>query len=155
VAAILTACREGKIKTLLLQGPELLRLAEAREALLGVPFVAVMATHEEPELDRAQAVLPAALWAEVEGTVTNYQRRVQRLRRTVPPPGEAAPRWELCAEILRSLGQPLRAASAREVFALVTESVKDYSGLDYKALGHFGHVLPLAGEAAPAAQAGA
>ena len=90
VDAILAACASGKIKALILQGPELLRLPEAAAALSSVPFVAVMATHEVPELDRAHVVLPAAMWAEVEGTFTNYQRRVQRIRRAVPAPGEAA-----------------------------------------------------------------
>jgi len=50
-------CSSGKVKVLVLQGPELLRLPEAK-ALSSVPFVAVMATHEVPELDRAHLVLP-------------------------------------------------------------------------------------------------
>ena len=62
-------------------------------------------------------VLPAAMWAEVDGTFTNYQRRVQRIRRAVPPPGDALPRWELAAGLLERLGAPLAATSAREVFA--------------------------------------
>ena len=66
-----------------------------------------MATHEGPELDRASVVLPAAVWAEVEGTFTNYQRRVQRVRVAVPAPGDATPRWELAAGLLERLGRPL------------------------------------------------
>ncbi|HEX9202795.1 MAG TPA: 2Fe-2S iron-sulfur cluster-binding protein, partial [Vicinamibacteria bacterium] len=81
VPAILEACRSGAVKALVLQGPELLRMPEAVDALARVPFVAVMATHEGPELERAHAVLPAAVWAEVDGTFTNYQRRLQRVRR--------------------------------------------------------------------------
>jgi predicted molibdopterin-dependent oxidoreductase YjgC len=88
-------------------------------------------------------VLPASAWAEVEGTFTNYQRRVQRLRRAVPPPGDARPRWELAAELLRRLGGSLAASSPREVFALLAKSVPDYAGLDYKALGATGRALPL------------
>ena len=61
------ACRDGKVKALVLQGPELLRQADAADALAKVPFIAVMATHEGPELERAHAVLPAAVWAEVRG----------------------------------------------------------------------------------------
>lgn len=141
VAEILRACRDGKVKALVLQGPELLRQADAVDALAKVPFVAVMATHEGPELDRAHAVLPAAVWAEIEGTFTNYQRRVQRLRRSVPGPGEATPLWELCAGLLERLGQPLGATSPRDVFARVAASVKDYAGLDYKTIGAMGKAL--------------
>src|SRR6185295_3056036 len=97
VAAILDACRSGAVKTLVLQGTELLRVPEAVDALAKVPCIAVMATHEGPELDRAHVVLPAAVWAEVDGTFTNYQRRVQRIRNAVPAPGAAVPRWELAA----------------------------------------------------------
>jgi NADH-quinone oxidoreductase subunit G len=152
VSAILEACRSGAVKALVLQGPELLRMPEAVDALARVPFVAVMATHEGPELGRAHAVLPAAVWAEEDGTFTNYQRRLQRVRRAVSSPGDALPRWELAAALLHRLGQPLAAASAREVFALLAKAVSDYAGLDYKAIGPQGRALPLA-EEGPAREA--
>jgi NADH-quinone oxidoreductase subunit G len=147
IAGILNACASGKVKALVLQGPELLRVPEAVEALAKVPFVAVMATHEGPELDRASVVLPAAVWAEVEGTFTNYQRRVQRIRKSVPLPGDATPSWELTAGLLERLGRPLGATSPRELFALVASSTKDYGGLDYRGLGSLGKALPLAAPA--------
>ena len=153
VAEILRACRDGKVKALALQGPELLRQADAVQALAKVPFIAVMATHEGPELERAHAVLPAAVWAEIDGTFTNYERRVQRLQRAVPAPGEATAMWELAAGLLERLGSPLGATSAREVFAKVAASVKDYAGLDYKTIGAMGKALdapPAAGAAAEA-----
>jgi predicted molibdopterin-dependent oxidoreductase YjgC len=118
-----------------------------------VPFVAVMATHEGPELDRATLVLPAALWAEAEGTFTNCERRVQRLRAAVPPPGDAQPRWELAAGLLQRLGRPLAAATPREVFALLAKATPDYATLDYRAVGAQGHALPSAVGAAAAPEA--
>jgi NADH-quinone oxidoreductase subunit G len=138
---ILAACAGGQVKALVLQGPELLRLPEAQPALSRVPFIAVMATHEAPELAAAHAVLPAAVWAEVDGTFTNYQRRVQRIRRAVPPPGAAAPRWELAAAVLRAMGAPLDAGSAREVFARLAQAVADYTGLDHRKVGAAGRPL--------------
>jgi NADH-quinone oxidoreductase subunit G len=153
VPAILEACRAGRVKALVLQGPEILRVPEAVDAVANVPFVAVMATHEGPELDRATVVLPAALWAEAEGTFTNYQRRVQRTKKAVPAPGEAAPRWELAAGLLQRLGKPLGAGTPREVFALLAKATPDYGSLDYRAIGFQGRALPLAGEAAPAVEA--
>jgi len=155
VAAILAGCRAGAVKALVLQGPEILRVPEAVDAIAKVPFVTVMATHEGPELDRATVVLPAALWAEAEGTFTNYQRRVQRLKAAVPAPGDARPRWELAAGLLQRLGQPLGAATAREVFSLVARSTSDYASLDYRAIGPTGRALPSAEAtvAAPEARA--
>jgi NADH-quinone oxidoreductase subunit G len=153
VSALLDACRSGAVKVLVLQGPELLRVPEAVEAISKVPFIAVMATHEGPELDRAHAVLPAAFWAEVDGTFTNYQRRVQRIRRAVVAPGGALSRWDLAGGLLQRLGRPLGAATAREVFALLAAAVPGYAGLDYKAIGAQGRKLPLEGEGKPAAEA--
>jgi predicted molibdopterin-dependent oxidoreductase YjgC len=124
-----------------LQGPELLRLPDAVEALAKVPHIAVMATHEGPELDRAQLVLPAAVWAEMDGSFTNYQRRVQRIRRAVPALGGAQPRWQMAARVLQRLGGTFAATSAREVFALLAASVPGYAGLTYGALGATGRAL--------------
>jgi NADH-quinone oxidoreductase subunit G len=144
VPSILSLCAAGKVKALVLMGPELLRVPEAKDALAKVPFVAVMATHDGPELARATVVLPAALWAEVEGTYTNYQRRVQRVRVAVLPPGDAQPRWQLTAALLERLGKPLGATSAREAFGLLAASLPDYAGLDYRSIGSAGRALPLA-----------
>jgi len=148
VAEILKGCADGRVSALLLQGPEILGDPEAEQALAKVPFIAVMATHESSQLARAHVVLPAALWAEGDGSFTNFARRVQRIRRAVPAPGAALPRWELAASLLERLGAPLGAASAREVFALLSAGAPDYGGLDYRLLGQTGRVLTPV-EAAP------
>jgi NADH-quinone oxidoreductase subunit G len=153
VAPILKRCAAGEIQALLLQGPELLRELEYLDAIRGVPFVAVMATHEGPELGRANVVLPAAMWAELDGSFTNYHRRVQRLRAAFPPPGDARPRWELAAEILRRWGGTFDASSAREIFSHLGASVPAYQGLEYRSLGSTGRALPLEGLAAAEARA--
>ena len=151
VPSILEACAAGKVKALVLMGPELLRRPEAAAAVAKVPFVAVLATHDEPALAAASVVLPAAVWAEVEGTFTNFERRVQRLRRAVVPPGDARARWQLVAEVLERLGKPLGAGSARELFAQVAAQVPDYATLDYRSIGAGGRAV----SSAPAVGAGA
>ena len=132
------------MKALVLQGPELLRRPTAPSALAKVPFIAVMATHEAPGWTAPTCVLPAAVWAEVDGTFTNYQRRVQRIHRAFAAPGDARPRWELAAALLQRLGAPLAATSAREVFALLAQAVPDYAGLDYRGAGRRGRGVPAA-----------
>jgi formate dehydrogenase major subunit len=134
-----------------LQGPELLQVPEAADALARVPFIAILATHESPVLDRVHLVLPVAMWAEVDGTFTNYQRRVQRIRIAVSPQGDARPGRELLGGVLQRLGvdHPI---SAREGFARLAAAVPGYEGLTYKLLGSTGRALPLeeaAGAAAP------
>src|SRR5256712_8093830 len=53
--------------------------------------------HETAE--RAHVFLPAAAFAEKEGTFTNSERRVQRVRQALPPPGEARPDWWIACEL--------------------------------------------------------
>lgn len=156
VGEILAACKAGRVKALLLQGPELLRLPEAATALEAVPFVAVMTSQEEPVLDRASLVLPAAAWAEYEGTFTNFERRVQRFRRAFRSVGECRPRWELTLALLRRLKAPLAASSARELLGLLASEVPAYAGLDFRAVGPRGHKLEAEGAGkggGPAAEA--
>jgi NADH-quinone oxidoreductase subunit G len=141
VEAILKACASGQVKVLVLQGGDLLKDPAVAEAASKVPFVAVMASHERAELEKAHAVLPAAVWAEVDGTFTNYQRRVQRIRRAVAAPGTAVPRWEMAAGLITRLGQPLDVSSARDVFTMLARDVKVFSGLDHRLVGKTGRDL--------------
>lgn len=48
-------------------------------------------------------VLPAATWPEKEGTVTNSERRISRVRAAIKPPGEARPDWEVALDFARRL----------------------------------------------------
>lgn len=52
----------------------------------------------------ADVVLPAAAWAEVDGHFVNTERRIQRVRRAVDPPGEARPDWWIVAQLARRMG---------------------------------------------------
>ncbi len=79
--------------------------------------------------------------AQVDGTFTNYQRRVQRIRAAVPSPGDARPRWELAAGLLSRVGSPLADASARGIFRSLSDVVPGYGGLDYSDLGGAGREL--------------
>jgi predicted molibdopterin-dependent oxidoreductase YjgC len=75
------------------------------------------------------------------------------VRRAVPPLGDARPRWEMTASLLRSLGHDFAPTSAREVFALLARSVGDYAGLDYRAIGGMGKPAAAPLEAKREAQA--
>ncbi len=74
-------------------------LAHAREAFGQLDFLVVqdIFLHETAEL--ADVVLPAASFAEKEGTFTNSERRVQRVRQVIEPVGQARPDWEIVQEI--------------------------------------------------------
>ncbi len=64
----------------------------------------------------ADVLLPASTWGEKEGTVTNSERRISRVRAAVVPPGEARADWEIAADFARKLGARLGDTRAEKLF---------------------------------------
>jgi assimilatory nitrate reductase catalytic subunit len=72
----------------------------------------------------ADILLPATTWGEKEGTVTNTERRISRVRAAVPAPGETRHDWSIAAEFARRLEKLLPAKSPQTLFDYPTpESV--------------------------------
>ena len=91
--------------------------ALVRRALERAEFVVVQEAFRGAETCAyADVLLPAATWGEKEGTMTNSERRISRVRAAVPPPGEARPDWEIAADFARHLGRRL-GRDARSTFA--------------------------------------
>jgi len=77
----------------------------AREALEGLDILVVQDVFMTRTAEMADVVLPAALgWAESDGTVTNSERRVQRTRAAIKPPGDARQEIEIISDLARHLG---------------------------------------------------
>lgn len=78
-------------------------LHHAEDAFRALDFLVVqdLFLHETAAL--ADVVLPACSFAEKEGTFTNSERRVQRVRRAIAPAGESRPDWEIVAELGRRM----------------------------------------------------
>tara|TARA_B100001123_G_scaffold451186_1_gene628191 strand:+ start:8411 stop:9892 length:1482 start_codon:yes stop_codon:yes gene_type:complete len=77
----------------------------ARKALEGLDILVVQDVLMTRTAEMADVVLPAALgWAESDGTVTNSERRVQRTRAAMNPPGEARQEIEIISDLAKHLG---------------------------------------------------
>jgi len=87
----------------------------------------------------AHVVLPAtATWAEGEGTVTNSERRVQRVRKAIEPPGEARDEiWIMC-EIARRMGVDWGHPTAEDVWNEVRALSPQLAGMSYPRLEALG-----------------
>ncbi len=80
----------------------------------------------------ADVVFPATAWGETDGVQANTERRVQRLRASVPPVGEAKPDWWIVSQIAQRLGTPgFEFESAKDVFNELCELSPIYAGLDW------------------------
>ncbi|GLY92166.1 formate dehydrogenase subunit alpha [Actinoallomurus iriomotensis] len=83
----------------------------------------------------ADVVLPAsAAWCESEGTVTNSERRVQRVRKALDPPGEARDDIAIISDLARRLGHDWGAPSAEEIWDEVRSLAPIFAGMSYRRL---------------------
>jgi formate dehydrogenase alpha subunit len=79
----------------------------------------------------ADVVFPAASFAEKDGTFTSTERRVQRVRRAVAPPGEARADWDILEALAVRLGRGMGFTSAERIFAEMAHLTPSYAGMTY------------------------
>ncbi len=96
----------------------------------------------------ADVVFPATGWAETDGVCANTERRVQRLRAAVLPPGEARPDWWVVSRLAQRMGwEGFGFESAEEVFNELCRLSPIYRGLDWDRIeeGEYQWPVPVAG----------
>ncbi len=94
--------------------------------------------NENPTAAAADIVLPAACYAEKEGTFTNFQGRVQRIRKALEPVGASRPTVETLQELAELLKLKLPQGRAEFVFDDLAKENDAFRGLDYKTVGKQG-----------------
>lgn len=85
----------------------------------------------------ADIVLPSAVYAEKDGTFTNFEGRVQRIRKAVEPLGQSRPTWQILSELLRLQGAGAF-SSAEAVFDELSSKHEAFRNLSYKKIGSHG-----------------
>src|SRR5689334_14076491 len=125
-----------EIKAMYVVGGFLREHLEGREdALSKLEFLVVQELFENETTVAADVVLPAASYAEVDGTFTNNTGQVQRVRQSIPPLHQAKPDWVIVAQLAKELGLDFGyELSASAVFREIGEQVPAYSGLRYPLL---------------------
>jgi predicted molibdopterin-dependent oxidoreductase YjgC len=125
-------------KALLVMGDDpvvsLVSPSAAGRALDGLDFLCVIDSYLTETAARAHMLLPAAGFAEVEGTFTNAERRVQRLRAAVPPAGESRPAWQIICDLAKQMRSPMAYRSASAVMDEIASLTPLYADCSYAAL---------------------
>ncbi len=136
--------REGELKAMYVVGenPMLSEpdLRHAKEAMARLSLLAVQDIFLTETAQLADIVLPSACFAEKEGTFTNTERRIQRVRKVLEPPGEARGDWEIVAEIASRLGYPMPYAASSEIMEEIARLTPIYGGISYGRLDANGGV---------------
>jgi formate dehydrogenase major subunit len=110
-------------------------VGHARKLLAGLDFLIVQDIVMTATAEMADVVLPgAASWCESEGTVTNSERRVQRVRKALDPPGEAREDTWIIAELARRLGHDWGHPSAEEIWDELRSLSPMHRGMRYDRL---------------------
>ena len=90
----------------------------------------------------ADVILPAASFAERDGTYTNTERRVQRIRKAIEPMGESRPDWEIICQVASKLGYEMHYDSPKEIMDEIASLTPIYGGIAYDRLDFEGLQWP-------------
>ncbi len=103
------------------------------KALASLDFLVVQDMFLTETAKLANVVLPAASFAEKDGTFTNFEGRVNRVRKAIEPMGESLPDWEIVARLADKMGCPLPFSSLQDVMSEIEELVPSYEAYsDYE-----------------------
>lgn len=82
----------------------------------------------------ADVVLPGCSFAEKDGTFSNTERRVQRVREAIPPIGDSRVDWEIIQDISNRFGYPMNFESASDIMDEIAKVTPSYGGISYDRL---------------------
>lgn len=138
VTEIIDRAGKGEIKFLHIMGENPMisdpDLNHVEEALKNTEFLVVQDIFLTETAQLADVVLPAASFAEKEGTFTNTERRVQRVRKAVSAPGEAKADWVILMEIMNRLGQAKTYRDAASIMEEIADVTPQYGGISFDRL---------------------
>jgi formate dehydrogenase alpha subunit len=105
-----------------------------KKALEKAEFLVVQDIFLTATAELADVVLPGASFAEKDGTFSNTERRVSRVRQAVQPPGESRQDWQIIQEISSKFGYAMNYASPEEIFNEIATLTPSYAGISYPRL---------------------
>lgn len=140
------AARRGNLKGLYIIGEDILmnepNYQLMKESLKELDLLVVQDIFMSETAKLAHVVLPAASFAEKDGTFTNAERRVQLIRKAVEPPGKALPDWEIICRLSGKMGYQMTYNNSSEIMDEIASLTPLYGGISHKRLGVHGLQWP-------------
>jgi formate dehydrogenase alpha subunit len=137
---IMEQAKRGKIKGIYIAGENpALSFPNSRlirEILASLDFLVVQDMFLTETARLANVVLPAASFAEKEGTFTNFEGRVQRVRKAIPPLGESLPDWEIILRLADKMGSRMPYSSPQQVMDEIADTCQLATYSLYEGNGH-------------------
>lgn len=120
-----------------------------KHALKECEFLVVQDIFLNETSEYADVVLPASSFAEKDGTFTNTERRVQRVRRAIKPIGDSKPDWMIFVELMKLLGYKKDYKNPSEIFDEIASVTPSYAGIDYSRIEENGIQWPCPDKESP------
>jgi formate dehydrogenase alpha subunit len=152
---ILTEVRPGGVRALHIMGENPMmsepNLNHTRHMIKQLEFLAAQDLFINESGAYADVFLPAASWAEKEGTFTNTDRRVQRVRKALEPRGQSRPDWEIICDLAERIEKKLACPQSAfwayqnpaEVLEEMGRVVPEYAGVKYQRIEKQGLQTPV------------
>lgn len=128
--------QKGRIRGLYLMGEDIVisepNVGRVEESLNEIDFLVVQDIFFNESCRYADVVLPASCFAEKDGVFTNSDRRVQRVRQAIEPPGEARADWKILLEVMKRAGleQP-DYSDPGEIYAEMASLTPKFAGISH------------------------
>ncbi|MHC4625639.1 MAG: formate dehydrogenase subunit alpha [Planctomycetota bacterium] len=153
VVEMFHAIEDGSVRALYMMGenPALSdpNLNRTRKALEKTEFLIAQDVFLSESAQYADVVLPAFSFAEKQGTFTNTERRIQRVRKAVNPPGQTRDDWRIVCEIATAMGTPMQYENASQIMDEIASVSPLYGGIAYDRIESVGLQWPCPGKDHP------
>jgi len=138
ITDMMDAAQKGDLKALYIMGENPLmsdpNTAHIEQCLSNLDFLIIQDIFLSETAKKADVVLPAASFAEKEGTYTNTERKAQLAYQAVNPPGQARPDWQIICEISKLAGYPMNYTSPADIMKEINALSPSYGGITYERL---------------------
>lgn len=136
----------GEIKSLLIMGENPMlsdpNINHVKESLENLELLVVQDIFLSETAKLAHVVLPAASFMEKDGTFTNTERRVQRVRKALNPVGDSKADWQILCELIKIFGGNADYSSPSEIMEEIRSLVPSYGGISYERIDKEGLQWP-------------
>jgi predicted molibdopterin-dependent oxidoreductase YjgC len=144
---VFDAAMNGRFKTLYLIGENSVLsepdINHVKKALSALDFLVIQDIFLTETAELADVILPAACFAEKDGTFTSTERRVQRVRKAVDPPGEAMADWLITCRIAQKMGASgFDYQHPSQIIAEIARLAPIYGGISYARIEETGLQWP-------------
>ncbi len=146
IPEMLDAAFDGQLKAMFILGEDPImsepHTHHVRQCLDRLDLLVVQEIFLSDTARMADVVLPASCFAEKDGTFTNTERRVQRIRKAVDAPGEAREDWRIITQISNRLGYAMDYPSPKEIWAEIARLSPPFAGISYERIEDVGIQFP-------------